>query len=195
VDETGGSFAERVGNDEIALAGFGIDATGKTVMLPSFTVYSHFDDGDVKKFSPPKTILMLDVPDEGMFPKKCVASLILAEKDTGGLEELAREGLTKLDEQIGLKKQQMMGSGVAPLDIDWEEVWDTVRPILYGYIKDKITRGLDDDVFPPQDVSVEISSADFHWGDGTKLSPEETVVFRGHGGVYHLTYYWEIKTV
>jgi hypothetical protein len=75
------------------------------------------------------------------------------------------------------------------------EVWNVVKEIAYKFIKDEIASGLDDDVFPPQDVSVEISSADFHWGDGTKLSPEATVVFRGHNGLYHLTYFWEIKTV
>jgi hypothetical protein len=64
------------------------------------------------------------------------------------------------------------------------EVWNVVKEIAYKFIKDEIASGLDDDVFPPQDVSVEISSADFHWGDGTKLSPEATVVFRGHNGLY-----------
>ena len=69
------------------------------------------------------------------------------------------------------------------------------RPILYGNVKDMIAQGLSDDVFPPQDFSLEISSADFYWGDGTKLSPEATINFRGHHGSYYLTYYWEIKTI
>jgi hypothetical protein len=34
VDETGGKWAEKAGNDEISLSGFGIDAAGQTVMIP-----------------------------------------------------------------------------------------------------------------------------------------------------------------
>ena len=70
-----------------------------------------------------------------------------------------------------------------------------MKPRVQKYLKDLITKGLKDDVFPPQDVSGDIFSADFYWGNGTKLSPEATVAFRGHNGVYYLTYYWECRTV
>jgi len=193
-DETGGRFAERVGNDEISLSGFGIDATGNTVALPPFSVYAHFDDGEVKEYSPPQTILTLGVPNAGTFPKTCVVSFILAEIDSGGLSEVAEKAVAKVTEQLTFRKQ-LMGGGANFLDIDWGAVWGEVRPILYGYVKDLIALGFADDIFPPQDVSVVIASPDFHWGDGTKLSPEETVEFRGHDGVYYLTYYWEIQTV
>ncbi|MEK6283492.1 MAG: hypothetical protein AABN95_24320, partial [Acidobacteriota bacterium] len=148
----------------------------------------------VKNFEPAKTLFTLDVPNEGTFPKTCVATLILAEQDSGGLTEVAEAAFEKAKEQLGEKKEVMF-SGVAPLEINWGAVWEEVKPILYGYITDKIASGFSDDMFPPQAVSVDVSSADFYWGDGTKLSPEITVEFRGHDGVYDLVYYWEIRTV
>ena len=125
LDETGnGPTVEKLGNDEIALSGFGINATGKTVMLPPFTVYPHFDDGEVKEFSPPKTILTLNVPNDGAFPKRITSSLILAELDSGGFSEVAQKAFTKLTEQVEGIKQRKMNSGLRFADINWREVWN-----------------------------------------------------------------------
>ena len=165
-------------------------------MLDPFEIYAHFDDGDKKEFSPPKTIFTLGVPNAGAFPKTCTVGFLLAETADGvGHREVTQKAFTKLTEKMEAKKQEMMGSGVNPSDIDWGDVWEFLRNALYGFIKDQIESGINDDVFDPRDVSVDIASADFHWGDGTKLSPEATVEFRGHDGVYYLTYYWEIQTV
>jgi hypothetical protein len=194
-DETGGKYVERLGNDEISLAGVGIDATGKTVMLSPFTVYNNFDDRETKKFSPVKTILTLNVPDGGTFPKTCIGVLFLAEIDEGGFKDFVQKAYTKITEEIAAKKQQGMDRGLALAGIDVGTIWAVVGPIVTNYIKGLISAGIRDDVFPPQEVSLEISSADFYWADGTKLSPEATVEFRGHDGVYYLTYYWEIRTV
>jgi hypothetical protein len=190
-DETGGSFVERFGNDEIWLSGIGVDATGTAFMLDPFEVYAHFDDGEVQHF-PPKTLFMLDVPDAGPFPKTCKVILILAENADGvGHRDVTQKAFTKATEMLQAEKQRLMGSGVAPLDIDWGRVWESIKAILYDYIAGLINSGINDDVFPPQEASVEISSVDFHWGDGTKLSPEMTAVFEAHDGKYYGVYYFE----
>lgn len=161
--------------------------------LPTTRISRGFDTGEKRIYEPVLTLLTLDVPNEGTFPKTCHVAFILAEIDSGGLTELVEKAFVKATEQIALRKQQMRVSGVNPLSIDWGEVWATVGPIVYGYIKDLITAGIDDDVFPPQNVSVEISSPDFHWPDGTRLSPEATLEFRGGGARYNLTYYIETR--
>lgn len=194
-DETGGKYVERAGNDEISLAGVGIDATGKTVMLSPFTVYNNFDDRETKKFSPVKTILTLNVPDGGTFPKTCIGVLFLAEIDQGGFKDFVKKAYTKITEEVTAKKPQGMERNPSLAGISVGTIWAVVKPIVINYIKGLIEAGIRDDVFPPQEVSLEIASADFYWGDGTKLSPEVTVEFRGHDGVYNLTYYWEIRTV
>jgi hypothetical protein len=94
-----------------------------------------------------------------------------------------------------MKDEMGMGEGDEPPPDFWEQAGDVVKQIALGYIRDKISAGLNDDVFPAQIVSLSITSDDFRWGDGTKLSPETTVEFRGHDGVYYLVYYWEITTV
>jgi len=196
VDETGGSFAERFGNDEIWLAGNAVDATATVVQLKPFEVYPHFDDGDIKEFTPPKTIFTLKVPGGGIFPKTCVATLILAEKDSGDLTQLAQDAFDKATKDMKEMKDEMaMGEGDEPPPDFWDKLKDQARDWAYGYIKDRIAAGLNDDVFPAQIAELSITSDDFRWGDGTKLSPETTVEFRDHGGVYYLVYYWEIATV
>ena len=72
---------------------------------------------------------------------------------------------------------------------------DVIVAAGIGWAVNQAMSGLKDDVFPPQSVSLDIASNDFRWGDGTKLSPETTVEFREHGGVYYLTYYWAIESV
>jgi hypothetical protein len=177
VDETGGSLVERFGNDEIWFAGNAVDATGTRHKLPPFEVYPHFDDGDIKEFRPPKPIFSLAVPGGGTFPKSCFAILLLAEKDNGNLQDAFDDAIKDMDKII----VECFRPGECNGDIS-----DKLNPILAGW---------NDDVFPAQLVSLSITSDDFRWGDGTKMSPETTVEFRGHEGVYYLVYYWEIETL
>jgi len=196
VDETGGRYMERFGNDEIWLTGFAVDATGETHKLEPFEVYPHFDDGDVKEFRPPKTIFKLKVPGGGAFPKSCVATLLLAEKDSGDLTQLAQDVFDEATKDMKEMKGDMgMGEGDQPPPDFWDRIEEKARQWAYGYIRNRIAAGLNDDVFPAQTATLSVTSDDFRWGDGTKMSPETTVEFRGHDGVYYLVYYWEIKTV
>lgn len=161
-DETGGKYVERAGNDEISLAGVGIDATGKTVMLSPFTVYNNFDDRETKKFSPVKTILTLNVPDGGTFPKTCIGVLFLAEIDQGGFKDFVKKAYTKITEEVTAKKPQGMERNPSLAGISVGTIWAVVKPIVINYIKGLIEAGIRDDVFPPQEVSLEIASADFY---------------------------------
>jgi len=61
VDEMGGSFRERFGNDEIKAAVFSADLRGSTKNSGRFDIYPDFDDGDVKTFDPPKEVVTLDL--------------------------------------------------------------------------------------------------------------------------------------
>src|SRR5215467_12537559 len=142
VDETGGSIAERVGNDEIWLAGFAVDATGETHKLTPFEIYAHFDDGDIKEFRPPKTIFKLKVPGGGTFPKSCVATLLLAEKDSGDLTALAQEAFDKVTTDMEEMKDEMVGEGDQPPPGFWDKVKEQAKKWAYGYIRDRITAGL-----------------------------------------------------
>jgi hypothetical protein len=60
-DETGGSFREKFGNDEIKCAVFSADLRGSTKNSGRIDIYDDFDDGDVKTFNPPKEVVTLDL--------------------------------------------------------------------------------------------------------------------------------------
>lgn len=197
VDETGGKWVEKVGNDEIFLSGFGIDVNANTVKVNLFEVYAHFDDGDIKRYSPPRNFVTLNLANNSSFPKTCSVCFLLVEKDAGGFGSKFTEIYTKVKEEMEKKKKEkeeerkragstFLSSG------DLKDIWVIVKPYIYGWIKDKIMSAVNDDIFPPRDISITIPAADFTWG-GSKVSPPSAVEFRGHNGVYLMTYDWELS--
>lgn len=197
VDETGGRWVEKVGNDEIFLSGFGIDANANTVKVSPFEVYAHFDDGDIKSQSPPRNFVTLNLANNSSFPKTCAVGFLLAEKDAGDFGSKAAEIYEKMKEEMEKKKkekeEERRRAGSASLTSeDWKIIWEEVKRYLYGWIKDKIISAANDDIFPPRDISITIASADFTW-DGSRVSPPSAVEFRGHDGVYLMTYDWELS--
>ena len=199
VDETGGTWAEKVGNDEINLSGFGIDSAANIIPVGSFRVYSHFDDGDIMKYSPPRKFVALSLAGGSAFPKTCTVGFLLAEIDGGDFASKLSQILNKLKEEIAKKKLQAAavepaGTGVdAPLpQVDVGTIWTPVKPIVFKFILDKVAGAVNDDVFPPKDVSVTIPSADFTFS-GSRISPQFTVEFRGHNGVYQMRCDWELS--
>ncbi|WP_236979251.1 hypothetical protein [Membranihabitans maritimus] len=61
IDEMGGKWREKFGNDEIKAAIFSADLRGSTVNSGRVDIYPDFDDGDVKTFNPPKEVVTLDL--------------------------------------------------------------------------------------------------------------------------------------
>jgi hypothetical protein len=196
VDETGGRWVEKVGNDEIFLSGFGVDANADTVPVRAFEVYAHFDDGDMKNYSPPRTFVTMTLANNSSFPKTCSVGFLLAEKDAGDFGSQSAKIYDKVREEMEKKKreeeakQKQSGSTLVATGT-LAIVWEVVKPIVFAWIKSKIISAANDDIFPPQDTSVTIPSANFTW-DGSNVSPPSAVEFRGHEGIYLLTYDWEL---
>lgn len=192
VDETGGKWAEKVGNDEIAMAGFGIDADSNTLPIERFGVYAHFDDGDIKTYSPPRTLITLSLGSRSSFPKTCAVGFLLAEEDGG--EDFASKATAiyeKVREEVAKKKQEM-NSSARIAGVTTAAIWEFSRTVVYPWVKAKVLNAMKDDIFPPTDTMVTIPYEDFTW-EGSKVSPPAAVEFRGHDGVYLLTYDWELS--
>ncbi len=193
VDETGGKWAEKVGNDEIALAGFGIDANSETVFVNRFGVYAHFDDGDIKTYAPPRNFITLALNPNGPFPQTCVAGFFLAEEDGG--EDFGSKAMAiyeKVREEVTKQKQaaSLVPAGAARLASPAAAaIWEFSRSVVYPWAKAKILNAMKDDIFPPTDTMVTIPTPGFTW-DGSTVSPPAAVEFRGHDGIYLLTYDW-----
>jgi hypothetical protein len=193
IDETGGKWAEKIGNDEIALAGFGIDANSETFPVSRFEVYSHFDDGDIKTYNPPLNFITLALNPNGPYPQTCVAGFLLAEEDGG--EDFGSKAMAiyeKVREEVTKKKQEMSLVAAGPTKLAGltaAAVWEFSRSVVYPWAKARILNAMKDDVFPPTDTMVTIPSPNFTW-DGSPVSPPAAVEFRGHDGIYLLTYDW-----
>lgn len=198
IDETGGSIAERVGNDEIDLSGFGVDPAANSIPVSKFRVYSHFDDGDVKNFSPPRNFVTMNLNNGTPFPKSCSVSFLLAEIDGGGFGSLLSSVFEKVKEELTSKKNAAIarkvdsGGSASLTGVELSALWVIVKPIVMAYIINKIASGISDDVFPPNDVSISIPSANFLFPGGL-ISEQFPVDFRGHNGIYRMMCDWELS--
>jgi hypothetical protein len=196
VDETGGKWAEKVGNDEIALAGFGIDANSDTFFIGRSSVYAHFDDGDIKTYSPPLDFITLTLNNSQPYPQTCVVGFLLAEEDGG--EDFGSKAMAiyeKVREEVAKKKQEMSLVAAGPTKMAGPAaaaIWEFSRSVVYPWAKARILNAMKDDIFPPTDTMVTIPAPNFTW-DGSLVSPPAAVEFRGHDGVYLLTYDWVLS--
>ena len=189
VDETNGSFVERLGNDEIALSGFGIDANANTVQVRPFDIGSNFDDGETKRFSPPRRFVTLNIPKT--FPASFSVGFLLAEKDGGDFGTKAGKIFDKVTEEIEKRKKRAK-TAPALTGAELAKIWEVAKPFVFKFIKDKIIGAANDDIFPPQDVSITVPSADFTFA-GSKDSKDFPIEFRGHGGVYRMICDWQLS--
>ena len=90
-DETNGFLGSEAGSDEIDLGGTTVDESGDTHKVSPFRVASFGDDGDQKVFSPPRRFTFFNLTEGTAFPKGYVATLVLAEIDSGGFNDFLRQ--------------------------------------------------------------------------------------------------------
>jgi hypothetical protein len=202
IDETGGKYAEKFGNDEMFLGGHSILHDGNTTQIPPFSVYPHFDDGDVKVFNPPRVFHSFDL--SGSFPREFGVGMTLIEKDSGGKEEAVRKIADKVEAEVKkrlpaarearLSESARMAAGNADAGALGTVLLYAIRlaaPHIIDYVKKQIMAAVNDDVFQPQHATVTLSSVNHSWS-GSPTSAQKKVQFRDHEGVYELTYDWHL---
>jgi len=89
-DETGGT---NFGSDDIAVGGVAVNPDGSTAKIGEFKI-GEFDKGESKPVD--RRLALFDLRNGGGFPKAFAVTLVLAEKDHGGLTKL----LDRLPKQI-----------------------------------------------------------------------------------------------
>jgi len=163
-DEMGGRIREKFGNDEIWMGAIGIDSAGRTIKVPFFEVYAHFDDGDVKTFSPAKQLVSLRADGS------CRVMLFLADKQYGGMNDALDSAHAEAASTIA----RMKADGQDPTSESSKE--DLIA--IAGEVLKILVKEARDKVFPAQVVG---------------LSPNPGVVdFRGHDGHYAARYHWQL---
>ena len=191
VDETNPEF---FGNDEIGLGGVGIDETGDVAKIAEFRVGNNFDDSEEKVYSPPMRFVAFNLNEGGdHFPKSCFATFCMAEKDHGdGLNQLLGTLVTKIKERLVEVLGAAIGGVIGSLGGPLTAVVGAAVGWIIGKVYEWLKGWWNDDIFPPQTVSVTIGSLTHRWPGGTTDSPEGVVRFVAHGGTYELTYDWAV---
>ena len=171
VDETGGKYFEKLGNDEIYLSGFTIDGEGRTTKIPAFTTFT--------------------VSDTKNWPKDFGVCFLLFERDSGDMNEALDMAYQKFKEEVDSKMASAKSSDKNSFAIPWEIIFSTIIPMVARYLQSIIASAISDDPFPLESVSLNLPGENFNWG-GSNTSPIDKVEFRGNDGVYYLFYDWEL---
>ncbi|HEX5110647.1 MAG TPA: hypothetical protein VFV95_19490 [Vicinamibacterales bacterium] len=187
-DETNPEFA---GDDEIALGGLSVDETGDTKQVGQFTVRSDFDDGEQQVYVPPRRFTFFNLREGTTFPKDYAVTLVLAEKDMGGLHDF----IVKLWEKVKSKVLEYAAAAVgAAVGSATFPGLGTIIGAVVGWALGKLIEWLiglfSDDIFTPVTLTCKINGlANLFTGNKTD-SPEGLTTFSGYGGRYSLTYDW-----
>lgn len=200
IDETDPEWA---GSDEISWGGAAVDDTGDTTKLPEFFVGSGFDDGDSKRYSPPKIVHSFDMS-SGQYPKTYMVTLALAEKDSGGMSAFIEELYQAIKAHVviilgalGAAAGAAIGAAIGgtvgttvggPLGT----IIGIVAGAILGALVAWLVTVLKDDIFPPEASSAFFGSASDTFAGGGLISPQMYLHYRDHGGHYRLTYDWQI---
>lgn len=193
VDETN---PEWWGHDEIALAGVSVDEDGDTKKIPEKFIGGGFDDGDSKSYSNWR-YHWFNMREGTHWPKTYSVSLILAEKDHGGLSSFLNTIWVKIRDKVKAAIAKAVAAALATYvgaaianAIGQAVAW--VVAVLVGWIINLFK----DDIFPvfTARVTTPSFSARWYYPNGTWGSPTSgirTAHFWGHGGHYITQYYWK----
>ncbi|MGB3512041.1 MAG: hypothetical protein WBA93_22940 [Microcoleaceae cyanobacterium] len=195
IDETNPEFW---GHDEIALAGVSVDETGDTKKVPEKFIGGGFDDGDQKNYSPHWKYHWFSMREGQYWPKAYKVSLILAEKDHGGLSNFLNDVYTKIRHYVKQAISKAVAGAVSSLV--GPAIAKAIGQIT-AWLVDKligwIIKLFKDDIFPVRVLSCNVPSFGARWyypnGTlGSRTSGIRTAHFYGHKGHYIINYYWKL---
>ena len=193
VDETNPEFW---GHDEIALAGVSVDEDGDTKRISEKYIGGGFDDGDSKSYSNWR-YHWFSLQEGQYWPKTYSVSLILAEKDNGGLSSFLNSVWAKIKDKVKEAIAKAVAAGLTPYvgaaiaaAIGKAVAW--VVDIFVQWIID----WWKDDIFPVfrAHVTTPSMTARWHYANGNWGNPSSGIRkahFWGHGGHYDISYYWK----
>lgn len=193
VDETNPEFW---GHDEIALAGVSVDETGDTKKIPEKYIGGGFDDGDSKSYSNWR-YHWFSLREGTRWPKKYVVTMILAEKDHGGLSSFLNDVYAKVRDKVKEAIAKAVASALAGYvgQAIANAIGQVVAWIVDVFVK-WIINLFKDDIFPAfvASVTTPSMSARWHYPNGTWGNPSSgirTAHFYGFGGHYYVQYFWK----
>lgn len=180
IDETGGSVAERIGNDEMYLCGYAVDNANNVTPIRPVSIYSNFDDGDVKNFYDPLIFHRFIVEDSPASQNFAIV-FVLVERDHGDNYEMER----RIVEAANTARANIRstGSPIVPGSPEqltkWQYAMTTVSRFFIS-----IATAIADDFFPPV---MRVSTVT----NGEMSDPYmEYFTVKAHDGTYKVEHDW-----
>lgn len=206
IDETGSNFQERFGDDEMALSGVAVTiidnntaATNTKPINERFLGKGYSDN--VEQFLNNWMFADFSLAQTSFWPKRFGMTLILAEKDSGGLADLMQAvwdkvgpALTTALEAGALAAGVTLGVflGLGPFAILVGTALAAATAWVVKELWKIIINGIRDDFFPPATVWTNIDSISQRWAGGSTTSPVMSERFLLHDGEYELNYQWRL---
>lgn len=194
------------GDDEIALAGVSTDEDGDVKPIGERFIGGGFKDGREKDY-PSWQYHFFSMREGKHWPKKYGVTLILAEKDNGGLSSFLNNLWQRVRDQVkaAIEAALTAAGGVVGGIFGSSELGAAIGKAIgkaVAWIIDKVVDWLiklfQDDIFKPFTAWCTVPSFGARWNYpngtwGNPWSPINTVRFHGFGGRYRLDYQWHIS--
>jgi len=194
-DETNGFLGSEAGSDEIALGATTVDESGDTDKVAQFKVASFGKDGDAKVFTPPRQLTFFNVLEGKQFPKSYFVTLVLAERDMGGLADFLNQLTDKIHDRVIAELTKLLGGAVGTA------AGGPIGAAIGIAVSIAVTKAFDllkeawsDDIFKPRTVSARLDSPTDRFDGGKPSSGPQVATFKGHGGEYQVIYDWLVTT-
>lgn len=180
------------GDDEIHLGATTTDATGSVNKVNAFKV-GDFETGNVKIYNPIKTFCQFDITKGAEWPKSYFVTLVLAEKDNGGLPDFINELTNKVREKVTAYLSTLVGGAVGSAAGPVGAVIGTIVGRVVGWVIDFFMSAWNDDIFPPQTISISLPSQNVRF-NGKLETAERVVRFKmSDDGIYKVYYTWRLS--
>jgi hypothetical protein len=193
IDETGTSFEENFGKDEINLGGVTVDDKQEQNTIDEFYVDS-FNDGGSKTYDTP--LVLASFPLDSLYPKSFSAFISIAEKDEGGfadflqkLYDAIKAEITLIFAAIGAAAGAKIGAAIGgsigtTLAGPIGTVIGIVCGVILGLLIGWLINALKDDIFEPQINVLNLFSGLPFTG------PTQSITYKDHNGKYAVDLFW-----
>jgi len=188
-DETDGFLGSESGDDEISMGGLKIDETGEVGKLDVFNVGNSFDDGESKTYNPPKKFAAFDLREGNKWPKTYYVSMVLAERDNGGLPSYMSDLFNYTKSKVSELVEQF---GVSALGPELGKIAGAIAVAAFQSLLDFFTEIWEDDIFPVVTAYANIKSLNHVFGSGTHTSSQKSKWVAAHGGKYTIYFDWQV---
>jgi hypothetical protein len=159
-----------------------VDETGDAHTVKKFDV-GDFDDGDVKRYSPPRKVIWFNIREGATYTKSYYVTLVVPEEGMGGTAEFLNKLVAKLEVEIRKELIKLGAEEGGPI----EAAIGAILGWVVGKIFDWFAEVWGAEIFKPRTVHVTLSGPTAAFG-GKLAGPESILKFKGHGGEYRLGY-------